>query len=201
MGLSPGNFPGNSWNQKLYCEISWAIHTYKTAKWREFLEEINLGEGTGKLWSTLKQFNRQPQVPDNQPVSFYSGTFRDDHRCAILFNQQFTPHLPTTSNKGSSSVCKFYKLHCKEMEITSLQVATKASEVLGPDGIALIHLKHLGPGSKITSPWSSTYPLASASSWGCRRSALSIRSSIQEKWPEDPIFSSNCSPLHSGEAC
>ena len=104
------------------------------------------GEGTGKLWSTLKQLNRQPRVPDNQPVSFYSGTFWDDHRCAILFNRQFTPHLPTTSNTGSSLICKLHKLHCKEMEITSLQVATKASEALGPDGIAMIHLKYLGPG-------------------------------------------------------
>ena len=54
----------------------------------------------------------------------------------------------TTSKACCSTV---HKLQHEEVKITSFQVATsmkatKASKALGLDGIALIHLKHLGPG-------------------------------------------------------
>ena len=106
--LLQATFPGDLRIKKLNREISKEVHTNKTAQWREFLEDINLRKGAGKLRSTIKQLSGHSWAPDNQSVSFNSEPVWDAQRCAKLFNWQYTPHpkppqRPTAAHFANSS--------------------------------------------------------------------------------------------------
>ena len=134
----------------LNTEIKIKINEHKRRKWLEFLDGIDLKSGARRLWSTVKALSGCIRAPDNQPVSFGGETVWDPKKSAELFNKQYTPGSHTTDPQQRVIVRRLKKLRVEEVSVTVKDVenaikSTKSSKALGPDGIAPIHLKHLGP--------------------------------------------------------
>lgn len=143
--------PGDPGIHLLTEEIAQLVTKNKRSKWCEFLDGIDLGKGAGRLWSTVKHLCGQQQAPNNQPISFADGEpVWSAKRCCEQFNRQFTPGTSTTTKEGRRTRRKIRQLPKGEMTFTEDEVTkaikeTKSSKALGPDDLAPIFLKHLGP--------------------------------------------------------
>ena len=105
--LLQATFSGDPRTQKLNHGFSKAVHTNKTTKWREFLEDVNLGKGAGKLWKFIKQLNRQPRAPDNKPVSFNSKPVWDKLRVQNSSTRSSHSNPPPTQTPAAAQSTNF----------------------------------------------------------------------------------------------
>ena len=134
-----------------------AIRQSKTAKWREFVSSFDHRTDAAKLWRTIKALdNKTSKQRRNQPIKFKGKkrkkTFTSAKDLAHRFNKQFTTPRPHTTSQAYRTITKSIQNRSLEDHptITTTQVIkalkkAKNSKATGPDGITMIHLKHLGP--------------------------------------------------------
>ena len=131
-------------------QINQQHNTHRTKKWLEHLE--NCGPNSQKLWSTIKGINNPKREHQNQSISFNSTKYLNSNKIANKFNSQFTPASTTKPSKEFRRVLRNIRQKPKDpaINITTAQTAnaikrSKNSKALGPDNIAPIMLKYLGP--------------------------------------------------------
>ena len=138
-------------------KIHMAIRNSKTAKWREFLDTFDHRTNSAKLWKTIKQLDgKQTKESRNQPIKFKckrrKKTFTSAKDLAERFNKQFTcPSVHKTAEESRKVSRKIHKRPLDDHVVVTTDQVIKAikkaknSKATGPDGISMIHMKHLGP--------------------------------------------------------
>ena len=135
--------------RQMNIEIGNLVSEHCREKWRTHLQESD--RGSKRLWSTLKNLTN-PRRSENPTLSFEGGyTPLDSRKCASALNRQFVEH-PSKPDKNRRVIQRRLRnLSLPRDEIVfspaDVSIAIKSaknSTALGPDGLAIIMLKHLG---------------------------------------------------------
>ena len=137
--------------------IQIAIRQNKTAKWKEIFSSFDHRTDTAKLWRTVKAIgNKTSKQRRNQPNKFkgkkMKKTFTSAKDLAHRFNKQFTIPRAHRTSQAYRTITKSIQNRslADHPTLTTAQVIkalkkVRNSKTTGPDGITMIHLKHLGP--------------------------------------------------------
>ena len=136
-----------------------SIRKSKEKKWREFISCFDHKTDSSKVWRTKKNLdNKAAKIKRNDPIKFKLSkrrkTITDHKYMSELFNKQFTSPRPHSTSEQHrvirSEISKrgldngtFFTVP----EVEEAIRAAKSSKAAGPDGITMIHLKHLGSGA------------------------------------------------------
>ena len=107
--------------------------------------------GSKRLWTTIR--NLSNPRPKTQPVlTFGEVSLHSPKKCAAAFNRQFVEHPGVPSKRLRSVRRRLGALPRSDehAEITAEEVllavkSAKSSTAIGPDGLAMVMLKHIGP--------------------------------------------------------
>jgi hypothetical protein len=127
-----------------------AAHQRKT--WLDKLASFDRKTNVGTLWKTIKTIANGPSASPNQAIAFGGAPLTHVRSMANEFNKQFTSVVVHKSSKTVRQVTKSSKARrlADAPSFTDAQLllairTSKASKAAGPDGLTMIHLKHLGP--------------------------------------------------------
>ena len=125
------------------------------SKWQDFVESQNRRSNPRHYWQMLRSLSgARSFTSPNQYIKFGQKSFSKPAAIAKQFNKQYTNLRKHSSNKESRKVNKDLKTShpldhsFKPFTLEDTAEAIKRSKystALGPDGIAAVHLKHLGP--------------------------------------------------------
>ncbi|KAH7711067.1 putative reverse transcriptase - house mosquito [Aphelenchoides avenae] len=137
---------------ELNAQITDAIASEKRAQWQAHVESMDFRKDASRLWRTIKSLDGKPFNPPNGPVSFSGVQHARADRLADLFNKQYTRVRPHDRDPLMRRTVRKVKRTPLEdaPQFTTVDVAAairraKNSKAAGPDGITMLHLKHLGP--------------------------------------------------------
>lgn len=131
-------------------EINTLVNQYRRDKWISHLDNCDMG--SHRLWSTIRHLSGTNSNKGHIAVAFNDVQQSDAKKCAKKFCQQFVAH-PTQQNRTNRSIKRTIKKLCREdttrsftrSEVEAAISKAKASKALGPDGIAMLIMKKLGP--------------------------------------------------------
>ena len=125
------------------------------SKWQNFVESLNRRSNPRHYWSMLRSLSgARSFTPPNQYIKFGQKTFSKPAAIAKQFNSQYTNLRKHSSSNVTRKVNKDLKSShpldhgFKPFTLEDTAEAIKRSKystALGPDGLAAVHLKHLGP--------------------------------------------------------
>lgn len=138
--------------------INKTIDNNKKERWRDFISSIDPKTESSKLWKTIKKLNNSQTSSINHPISFNNKQYTKPLDIASRFNDLFNKAAPLAPPPHSfarqlhRSIRKSHAL-AKEavaVEFDPSEVAAAIdsfsnSKAAGPDGLNILHLKHLGP--------------------------------------------------------
>ena len=124
-------------------------------KWIHTVETCSHKQNPSRFWSLLRTLSgKRPPAAPNQPITFNNTTLTDDKDIATAFNKQFTSIVSHTSDPNARLVKRNLK-KSRPLDKTASPFTTHAvsrairhggnSRAVGPDGLTIHHLKHLGP--------------------------------------------------------
>ena len=124
-------------------------------KWRTFIDSLDRRSNPKRFWNVLKGLSgSKKHVPPNQPIRFNGKFYTKPTSISNRFNFQYTNLKTHKSSKKSRTVKRNLKsshpLDPNFKPFTPVDVAAaikraKNSTAVGPDGISILHLKHMGP--------------------------------------------------------
>ncbi|XP_049318515.1 probable RNA-directed DNA polymerase from transposon X-element isoform X1 [Bactrocera dorsalis] len=142
--------PGDPRIRDLNLEIRRKVNQHKRTKWIEHLKSCNLSTGVSKLWATVKALANPKRHDDRVEVQFNGHASSDSKKCASYFSRQFTLH-PSVDKAKRCVNRRLRKMpnNCAPLTFTDEEVQgvinkAKSSRSIGPDGINMLMLKHLG---------------------------------------------------------
>lgn len=146
--------PSNPRIKEMNNQIRRLVTEHIRKKWRDHLDESSFKPNTKNLWRTIKELSNGQIQKKNVVISFNGVPTPNDVICANGLNHQFAPH-PNYINKEIRQTKRLiHRLKPAADELTftceTVRVAiksTKNSKACGPDGLAPVMLKHLGPNS------------------------------------------------------
>ena len=119
------------------------------------MEEANHKTNSSKFWKLLRSLcGKKQNSPPNQPINFNDRPFTKHSSIARKFNKQFssvsTHRQDPNSRRVIRNIHRRHKLDPHFTPFTPNQVVAtirlcRNSTATGPDGITILHLKHLGP--------------------------------------------------------
>ena len=132
-----------------------AIATCNHERWVEEIESCDHTQDSGKLWGLISTMSgkKTTQSP-NQPITFNNKQLIDHNEIANRLCGQFTSAGPRTSDhqarRTKRRLLRDHPLDHTHAPFSTEQVekAIKQSSnsiATGPDGLMMLHLKHLGP--------------------------------------------------------
>lgn len=129
------------------------VNEHRSKKWHEHLDNVNFqNKGHKNLWKPIKNIVKPQHTKDNNIIKFDNIPIDDPKKCAKYFNKQFTKD-PSPKNKRKfnnySTLNRTNRTQDSNIEIpqSELELAikkVKSPKAIGPDGISVIMLKHLG---------------------------------------------------------
>ena len=136
-------------------QIASSIAEANRNTWISTVESCSHNENSGKYWRLLgklsgKKINQAP----NQPITFGNTSLSNRQRIADGFCKQFTRvanHSPNIeTRKVRRRITKNHPLDRSFSPFTAelVQMSIKnsgSSSAFGPDGLTILHLKHVGP--------------------------------------------------------
>ena len=129
--------------------ISRRIAENKRALWRQAVDKIQ-GHRTGQLWRLLRRLNNRNDAPRSINLRSGDKEATTTRAQANMLNRLYAP--PHTSDKLQRQVRRATNRQREpdHLTFTSDQVAgvaarAKSSSAIGPTGVCMLHLKHLGP--------------------------------------------------------
>ncbi|KAH7720537.1 hypothetical protein AAVH_12070 [Aphelenchoides avenae] len=137
---------------ELNAQITDAIASEKRVQWQAHVESMDFRKDASRLWRTIKSLDGKPFNPPNGPFSSSGVQHTRADRLADLFNTQYTRVRPHDRDPLMRRTVRKVKRTPLEdaPQFTIVDVAAairraKNSKAAGPDGITMLHLKHLGP--------------------------------------------------------
>ena len=133
-------------------QIEIDINKHKRDKWREAISEHNVREDSSKFFKLIKHLNGNNRTKENSSIKFKGKYISKAKLIANNFNKQYATVVRHVSNKESRHITNSIKAQKTDdpktfspMQTKAAIKKAKASKAMGPDKIATIHLKHLGP--------------------------------------------------------
>ena len=137
---------------KLNKEINKGINDHKCEKWRDTVENFDSKTESSKLFKLIKNLNGGNKANNNQAMKFKGKYISNPKKIADNFNKQYSSVGRHTSTKTNRKVTKTMKKknldNANQFSSKQTREAIKkarASKAAGPDNIATLHLKHIGP--------------------------------------------------------
>ena len=125
------------------------------AKWQDFVETLDRRSNPRRYWQLLRNLSgAKSSVPPNQFIRFGNKLCSKPAAIAKKFNHQYTNIRKHSSSKLSRLINRNlrdehpidHSFRPFTLEDTAAAIKrSKNSSALGPDGLAPLHLKHLGP--------------------------------------------------------
>ena len=123
-------------------------------RWRTELDSFSHRQDSGRLWRTMTTLSgKKPKTSPNQPITFSSHTHTNKRKIATAFCRQFSNTVVHTADRAARAFKrKVVRDHPLDHNIpgfsTNMVVqAIKAcsnSIATGPNGLTMLHIKHLG---------------------------------------------------------
>ena len=123
--------------------------------WIDKVEATSHKNNTSQFFSIIRSLNgRNATTPPNQPIQFGHSILTLNREIACAFNKQFANVVPHTSDPSARSIKRqldnAHPLNPDASPFSSeiVQGAIRRSgnsRAAGPDGLTILHLKHLGP--------------------------------------------------------
>ena len=133
-------------------QIHEEINDHKRDKWRCTVEDLNRKTDSSKLFKLIKHLNGGPKANSNQAIKFQGKYHSNPKHIANHFNKQYTSVVRHISSKSNRHVTRNLKKNSLKDPPTFTAEKTKeaikkakASKAQGPDELATVHLKHIGP--------------------------------------------------------
>ena len=136
-------------------EIKRASAEASRTKWQGFVSSLNRRSNPKRFWNLLANLSgKKKSAPPNQFIRFGDKNFSKPKDIARKFNHHYTNIRKHSSSKDTRKIHRdILKDHPIDHnfkpfsveEVTDAIKAAKSSTALGPDGLSVIHLKHLGP--------------------------------------------------------
>ena len=105
------------------------------------------------LWAAVRSLEARGP-PALRDISFGKQSASAHHRVARLFNVHFSTPVPHRSSRDSKTVLRAIRSMPQSdspsfsaVQVAEAIAAQRSSTAIGPDGLSVIHLKHLGPKS------------------------------------------------------
>ena len=124
-------------------------------RWEDFVETLDRPANPRRYWNTLQKLDsKNKSAPPNQPIKFKNSYLTNPKSIAKHFNKQFVNFRIHKSSPEARKIDRKLKTkHVINHNISPFSVedvaevikAAKNSTALGPDGLSIIHLKHMGP--------------------------------------------------------
>ena len=140
-------------------EITKSTSDHKRRQWREFVESIDHGTDSTKLWRTIKGIDgKSKHTAENEGITFAGRPHTSPKLIANSFNRQFTTskldkHSSSRTTRHVSKDVKRRSLEKAESftsdQVTSAIKSCKSSRAYGPDSLSIFHLKNLRPHSTL----------------------------------------------------
>ena len=135
--------------------INTNINTNKQKAWRDTMNSCSISQNSRKYWKVFNNLSgKRPHQDPNQPITFNNQTHTKPQTIATQFCNQFTRPIPHYPNPQTRRVLRqIRKQHpldhntdifsCAQVEhaIKDSSNSTASS----PDGLTILHLRHLGP--------------------------------------------------------
>ena len=133
--------------------ITTAIIEWKQERWRSYVESFDHKTSSNKLWHTIKAIDgRKAKTTTNEAIIFNGRAFTSSVVIAKKFNTQYTTVQPHSSDKNTRHIVhSIRKRTSAEVPIFTAEETANVikscsnSKAFGPDGLTVLHLKHLGP--------------------------------------------------------
>jgi hypothetical protein len=139
----------------LNCRIDEAIKISSCKRWVDRFELSDHRVDSSKCWQLLKNLSgKSSRLPPYQPVSFRGKTHTKAPAIATSLCKLFTSSVRHKPNRNTRKIMRSlrakHKLNSSLRPFTPLATrdainASKNSSATGPDGLTVIHLKHIGP--------------------------------------------------------
>lgn len=145
------NNPSDPSIKTLSIAIKKLVNDYTRNKWRSYVDKCKFNSNTNNLWRMIRNLSNKQEKHQNINLQFPENEALTASRCAQEFNKQFTPHPTSTDKTKRKTIRHSHKQAKTDENIFTIEDVTRAiqnsktSKALGPDGIAPIMLKHLGP--------------------------------------------------------
>ena len=136
-------------------EIDTRINANLEGIWRREVESFSLRRKIGKMWRTIQRLSGKRSLKDpNQPITFDGVSISNKKDIANKFVKQFT--RPTSHRQNPESRRTIRQIHSRNpldhnrmpFTVNQVKVAIQKSgnsTAPSPDGLTVLHLKHLGP--------------------------------------------------------
>jgi len=147
--------PTNPNIKLLEAQLADTIASDNRRRWRTELDSFSHRQDSGRLWRTITTLSgKKPRISPNQPITFSNRTHTDQYKIANSFCRQFSNTVVHTSDRAARSfkrkVRRDHPLNHNTQGFSTNMVlqAIKAcsnSIATGPNGLTMLHIKHLGP--------------------------------------------------------
>ena len=125
------------------------------------MDSCSISQNSRKYWKIFNNLSgKRPHQDPNQPISFNNQVYTKPQSIATHFCNQFTrpmPHRPSPQTRQIlKQIHRQHPLDHSSDAFTTAQVehAIKSSSnttASSPDGLTILHLRHLGPTASDTS--------------------------------------------------
>jgi len=139
----------------LNAQISSASAEYNRKRWEDTISKADHRSNPSKLFSLIKSISgKSSPIPPNQPITFGNKTFSKPKSTANAFAKQFTSHFTHKTNPSTRLLIRnIHSQHPLDNSFTPFDSSlvqeaisnSSNSTSIGPDGLTILHLKHLGP--------------------------------------------------------
>ena len=135
--------------------ISETVINDSRKRWKELVQDSRPNANPDKHWRLMRILSgKRPQQPPNQPIFFGDKCFSKPKVIASKFCRQFTSTSAHKTSRHSRRVKKnlkrthrldfSFKPFTDELTKKAIEMSSNSSAA-GPDGLTMLHLKHLGP--------------------------------------------------------
>ena len=115
-------------------------------------KHYNIKKDSSKFFKLIKYLNGNTKTKENTSIKFKGKYISNPTFIANQFNKQYSSIVRHTSSRSARTITKSLKKNQNSNQCTFTSEQTKAaiakskaSKAIGPDGIATVHLKNLGP--------------------------------------------------------
>lgn len=145
------NDPMSNRLEELNQRINQDINDNKTRRWTDTIESIDHRKDPKRLWNIIKSLDGKTTKSPNCGIAFNDRIETCPNKIADSFNKAFTTVTTHKSSKITRTINRKVKARPLEnppvftlIEVTLAIKKARNSKATGPDGITMLHLKHLG---------------------------------------------------------
>lgn len=139
----------------LNLDIAASLQAHARETWRAHLASCDRRTHPSKHWNLLRSLaGKRSRPPPNQPILFNGKLYTSQRKISTAFCKQFTSVVPYAHSPATRRLARQIRSRHPldrnflpfSVQLVKLAIgAASNSTASGPDGLTVLHLKHLGP--------------------------------------------------------